>query len=183
MANKFNDETLINLDYIYVVLTKVGKETFIDDEGDRDYIDILEYNIAIVSPKKPRKAYYVCNQTVTTNAVTKEDEQEELDKIDYGDDVDGAYYDYVLAKTRIDGYEAKTLREFISSHWFIDNLIAKSNIVKKLIGNREKVSLKELKSFEKLFNDKNFRTEEQKKEEQKQEQKQKDDECLDEMFR
>ena len=179
MANKFNDETLINLDYIYVVRTIVGEETFIDDDGDEVGFDILEYNIAVVSPKKPRKAYYVCNETITTNAVTKEDEQEELDKIDYGDDVDGAYYDYVLAKTRIDGYEAKTLREFISSHWFIDNLIAKSNIVKKIIGNREKVSIKELKSFEKLFNDKNFRTEEQKKEEQKQ----KDDKCLDEMFR
>ena len=183
MANKFNDETLINLDNIYVVLTKVGEETFIDDEGDRDYIDILEYNIAIVSPKKPRKAYYVCNETITTNAVTKEDEQEELDKIDYGDDVDGAYYDYVLAKTKIDGYEAKTLTEFISSHWFIDNLIAKSNIVKKLIGNREKVSLKELKSFEKLFNNKNFKTQKQIEEEKREEQKQKDDECLDEMFR
>ena len=183
MANKFNDETLINLDYIYVVLKKVGEETFIDDDGDEEEIDILEYNIAVVSPKKPRKAYYVSNQTVTTNVSTKEDEQEKLDKIDYGDDYEAYYCDLVLTKGKIDNYEAQTLCEFMSSYWLRDNLNAKNLVVYKLIGNREKVSIKELKSFEKLFNDKNFRSEKQKEEEKIQKQKQKNDKALDDLFR
>lgn len=181
MANKFNDETLVNLDNVYVVLTKVGEEPVIDRDGDEEMMDILQYNIAIVSSNKPRKAYYVSNNTITTNAVTKEDEEEELAKNDYSYDANGwnGYYDYALAKTRIDNYEAKTLEEFISGFWFIDNLIIKNNIVKKLIGDKNKVSIKQLKDFEKIFNDKSYITQKQKDDKQKQ----KDDEILDGMFR
>lgn len=168
MENKFKDEIIVDLDNVFVVTT-------IDDE----------YNIAVVSPKKPRKAYYVCSGTITNNVVTKEDEEEELDKIDYGDDDGyGAYADYALAKTRIDDYKVDTLIDFISKDYRFDyNFAEKCSIVEKLIGNQHRISIQQLKNFEKLFNDENFKTKEEIEYERREKQKQEDDKILDELFR
>ena len=170
MENLQKDESLISLKQVYVVLKKVGTKTIVEDNGCLEDIDIFQYNIAIVSDKKPRKAYYIGNQTVTENASTVEDELSKI-KFRHYDFVENNYQiDFTSAK--IDNYEAMTLQEFVNEYWFIDNLNLKNKFVKSFINNKTKVSIKQLYTFEKIFNDKNFKIE-KKKQKDKQNHKQK----------
>lgn len=171
MKNSFNEELLVDLKHVYVVFTKANENT--------------EYKIAIVSPKKPRKAYYVSSKKITTNANTKTDVAEEFARI-----ISSAGSSVLPSekKGKIDNYEAQTFKDFISNKfssdgWYEDRINMKSIAVKIKIKNRDRVSIKELISFEEIFNDKNFKTEEEKKRERILKQKEKEDEELDMLFR
>ena len=169
MENKFKDEIIVDLDNVFVVPIVVGQ---VHKDGDQKSKDVIEYNIAIMSPNKPRKAYYVCKETITTNVV---------DIKDYSDED----YDEVMwyLRTKIDDHNVESLIDFVSQDWFDYNFAEKCSIVEKLIGNQHRMSIKQLKNFEKLFNDRNFKTKEEIEYERREKQKQEDDKILDEMFK
>ena len=140
---KIKDDVLVDLTNVYIVFdVKCNRKT---------QNPIFKYKIAILNTKKERVAYYITSKKITRDVRTKQDALEEL--LSYEDyNLNDLDEDMKDLEDRIDGKITFSFNEFLNEDWIRDNLAIKNMIVKKQIGDRKKVSISLLKSFEKMYN-------------------------------
>ena len=113
MGNKFNDETLIPTDYVYVVADKYGKSLVTDENGDFYSRPLQYYHVVVVSPLKPYLAYFIFDEKFTDDVELRCGKMETKD-IYYCLSADEARHKDVTLKNKIEGNVALELNEFIS---------------------------------------------------------------------